>query len=298
GIGPCYTDKAARTGIRFCDLLEGDTFEQKLKRALEEKNEVLTKLYGAEALNFKSVYDEYIEYGNRLKKYVTDTVALIHNEYEAGKKVLFEGAQGALLDLDFGTYPFVTSSHPVSGGVYVGSGINGGMLNNIVGVVKAYCSRVGSGPFVSEINEEIGNEIREKGHEYGVTTGRPRRIGWLDAVALRYSAKINGFTSLAVTRMDTLEGFDKIKMCVGYRLDGKEIDYLPASIKDLERVEPVFKEFDGWENCRSAKTFEDLHENAKIYINELERQTGIEVSLIGVGPERTQCITKNEPWVK
>lgn len=298
GIGPCYTDKTARIGIRFCDLLDEEIFSDKLKAVLADKNEILTKIYGAEPLDYDKVLEEYRGYAKKLEKYVADTTVLIYNEYKEGKKVLFEGAQGALLDIDFGTYPYVTSSHPVSGGVYVGSGIGAGMLDNVVGVVKAYCSRVGEGPFVSEISDEIGNDIREKGHEYGVTTGRPRRIGWLDAVALRYSSRINGFTSLAVTRMDTLEGFDKIKMCVGYELDGKEIDYLPANINTMDRVVPIYKEFDGWENTRGARSFEDLHPNAKKYIEELERQVGIGVSLIGVGPERSQCVRKANPWVK
>lgn len=298
GIGPCYTDKTARIGIRFCDLLDREIFSDKLKAVLADKNEILTKIYGAEPLDYDKVLEEYRGYAKKLEKYVADTTVLIYNEYKEGKKILFEGAQGALLDIDFGTYPYVTSSHPVSGGVYVGSGIGAGMLDNVVGVVKAYCSRVGEGPFVSEILDEIGNDIREKGHEYGVTTGRPRRIGWLDAVALRYSARINGFTSLAVTRMDTLEGFDKIKMCVGYELDGKEIDYLPANINTMDRVVPIYKEFDGWENTRGARSFEDLHSNAKKYIEELEKQVGIGVSLIGVGPERSQCVRKANPWVK
>ena len=298
GIGPCYTDKAARIGIRFCDILDEDIFAEKLRSVLTDKNEILTKIYGVEPLDFDSIYNEYLSYGKQLEGYVTDTTVLIHNEYKNGKKVLFEGAQGALLDIDFGTYPYVTSSHPVSGGVFVGSGIGAGMLDNVVGVVKAYCSRVGEGPFVSEIREQIGRDIREKGHEYGVTTGRPRRIGWLDTVALRYSARINGFTSLAVTRMDTLEGFDKIKMCVGYELDGERIDYLPANIKIMDRVKPVFIELDGWENTRDAGSYEELHPNAKKYIEELEKQVGIGVSLIGVGPERTQCVKKENPWVK
>lgn len=298
GIGPCYTDKAARIGIRFCDLLDKDVFAEKLKAVLADKNEILVKIYGAEPLNYDKILNEYLGYASELRKYVADTTVLIYNEYKEGKKVLFEGAQGALLDIDFGTYPYVTSSHPVSGGVAIGSGISPNMLDNIVGVVKAYCSRVGAGPFVSEIKDDIGNAIREKGHEYGVTTGRPRRIGWLDAVALRYSSRINGFTSLGVTRMDTLEGFDKIKMCVGYELDGKIIDYLPANIKTMEKVTPVYKEFDGWKNTRSAKTYDDLHPNARKYIEELEKQVGVKVSLVGVGPERTECVIKSEPWVK
>lgn len=298
GIGPCYTDKVARIGIRFCDLLDKEVFADKLKRVLAEKNEMLVKLYGAEPLDYQKVLDEYLSYGEQLRRYVTDTTVMVYNEYDSGKKMLFEGAQGALLDIDFGTYPYVTSSHPVSGGVCVGSGLGANMLDNVVGVVKAYCTRVGEGPFISEIHEQVGNDIREKGHEYGVTTGRPRRIGWLDAVALRYSARINGFTNLAVTRMDTLEGFDTIKMCVGYELDGKEIDYLPANLKTMERAVPVYKEFKGWRNTRSAKTYDQLDPNAKEYIEELERQVGVGVSLIGVGPERSECIKKAEPWVK
>lgn len=298
GIGPCYTDKVARIGIRFCDLLDEEVFADKLKRVLAEKNEILTKIYGAQPLDFTKIYQEYVAYGKKLSKHVIDTTQLVYNEYKQGKRVLFEGAQGALLDIDFGTYPYVTSSHPVSGGVSVGSGIGANMLDNIIGVVKAYCTRVGEGPFVSEIHEEVGNQIRESGHEYGVTTGRPRRIGWLDAVALRYSARINGLTSLAITRMDTLEGYNKVKMCVGYEIDGQIIDSLPANLKTMERVVPIFKEFDGWDSTRSAKTYDELHPNAKAYLNELEKQVGVGICLIGVGPERNECVVKAEPWVR
>lgn len=296
GIGPCYTDKTARCGIRVCDLLHEKEFGDKLKDVLEEKNFLITRYYGGEALCYQEILDEYLAYGQQLKGHICDTTSLIYETYAAGKKILFEGAQGALLDIDFGTYPYVTSSHPIAGGVCVGSGIGPTMVDQVLGVVKAYSTRVGKGPFVSELTDDMGDRLREKGGEYGVTTGRPRRIGWLDAEALRYSARINGFTSLGLTRMDTLSGFEKVRMCVGYTLMGKRISRLPASLTELAQVEPVYMDFAGWGDLSQAKTFSDLPDGAKAYILEIEKQLGLPVTLIGIGPERHQCIEKQAAW--
>lgn len=296
GIGPCYTDKYARIGIRMCDLLEPEIFAEKLTSVLSEKNIVIQKVYGGEAMDFDEIYNEYMEYGNLLKSYISDTVAMIQNGYKENKNMLFEGAQGALLDIDYGTYPYVTSSHPISGGVCVGSGIGPNMLDQVVGVVKVYTSRVGKGPFITELFDEVGDSIREKGGEYGTTTGRPRRIGWLDLVALKYSASINGLTSIGLTRMDTLAGVENLKICIGYELDGKEIDYLPASLTEMAKVKPIYKEMKGWKEISGDATFAELPDEAKKYILEIEAQTGLPVSLIGIGPERSQCIMRDELW--
>ena len=293
GIGPCYTDKISRCGIRVCDLLDKNVFKEKLKFNLAEKNIIIEKIYNGEKIDFNEIYNEYLDYAEKIRKYVTDTSLLIYNLNKSGKKLLFEGAQGSLLDIDFGTYPYVTSSHPISGGVTTGVGICPSSVTSVIGVVKAYVTRVGQGPFVTETAPEIGDEIRVKGNEFGVTTGRPRRIGWLDAVVLRYSNRINGFTYLALTRIDTLCGFDKIKMCVAYEYEGKIIDYVPPGINELERITPVYKEFDGWdESVLSAKTYEELPLNAKKYIEEIENQIGIKIALIGVGPNRSQCLKR------
>lgn len=296
GIGPCYTDKYARIGIRMCDLLEPEIFAEKLTSVLSEKNIVIEKVYGGQAMDFDEIFNEYIEYGNQLRNYICDTVAMIQNGYKENKHMLFEGAQGALLDIDYGTYPYVTSSHPISGGVCVGSGIGPNMIDQVVGVVKVYTSRVGKGPFITELFDEVGDNIREKGGEYGTTTGRPRRIGWLDLVALKYSASINGLTSIGLTRMDTLAGVENLKICIGYELDGKEIDYLPASLTEMAKVKPIYKEMKGWKEISGDASFEQLPDEAKEYILEIEAQTGLPVSLIGIGPERSQCIMRAELW--
>lgn len=296
GIGPCYTDKYARIGIRMCDLLEPDVFQEKLIDALDEKNKIIQAVYGGQALDFDTIYNDYLAYGKKLQPYICDTTIEVQNAYESGKKLLFEGAQGSLLDIDFGTYPFVTSSHPIAGGVCVGSGIGPKMVDQVLGVVKAYSSRVGSGPFVTELFDETGNAIREKGGEFGTVTGRPRRIGWLDTVSLRYSAKVNSFTSIGLTRMDTLSGFDTVKICIGYELNGKSIHCLPASLKEMAKVKPIYKEMKGWGDVSGATKFEELPEEAKAYILEIEKQLDLPVHLIGVGPERTQCLKRSSLW--
>jgi adenylosuccinate synthase len=295
GIGPCYTDKHERTGIRMCDLLHPDVFREKLKANVEVKNRVIKEFYGEEELSFQEIYNSYIGYLELIKEYVTDTTVVIYDEVKAGKKVLFEGAQGTLLDIDYGTYPYVTSSHPISGGVCVGAGVGPTAIKSAVGVCKAYTTRVGKGPFPTELLDDMGEFIREKGFEYGTTTGRARRCGWLDLVILKYATRISGLTSVTITKLDTLSNIDKVQVCVGYELDGKIIDYFPASLEDLARCKPVYKEFDGWDDSvQDARSFEELHENAKKYLRFIEEYTGVRISIVSVGPNRVQTMVVNE----
>lgn len=294
GIGPCYTDKHERTGIRVCDLLNSKVFEEKLRTNIEVKNRIITEIYNSEALDFDKVYADYMEFANRIREYVADTSVVLYDSLKAHKRVLFEGAQGTLLDIDYGTYPYVTSSHPVSGGVCVGAGVGPTAITNAVGVCKAYTTRVGKGPFPTELHDEMGDFIREKGFEYGTTTGRPRRCGWLDLVILKFAARISGLTSVAITKLDTLSNIDKVKICTGYELDGKVIDYFPASLEDLERCKPVYVEFDGWDDSvQSARNFDELHENAKKYLRFIEEFTGVNISIVSVGPNRSQTMIIN-----
>ncbi|RKD32091.1 adenylosuccinate synthase [Thermohalobacter berrensis] len=298
GIGPCYRDKVERVGLRMCDIFYKDSFEEKLRKNIREKNQVIEKLYGEKGFDEDTIVAEYMGYLEELKKYVTDTSVLLDSLIREGKKVLFEGAQGTLLDLDFGTYPYLTSSHPISGGVSIGAGISPFSLKNALGVVKAYTTRVGKGPFPTELNNEIGDMIREKGHEYGTTTGRPRRCGWLDIVMLKFAARINGLTSLAVTKLDTLAGFDKLKICTGYKLDGEIIEEFPASLETLARCTPVYEEIDGWkeEEIEGVNSFEELPENAKKYIRRIEELTGVKVDIISIGPRRSETIIRGEAF--
>ena len=294
GIGPCYTDKASRSGLRMCDLLS-DSFAQKLKTVLDQKNEIITKIYGKEPLAFEPMLEAFMGYRERLRPHISDTVSLLHSYHKQGKKLLFEGAQGMLLDIDFGTYPYVTSSHPISGGVSIGTGLPPAALTEVVGVVKSYTTRVGMGPFVTELNDETGETIRKKGHEYGATTGRPRRCGWLDLVIVDFSVRINGITTIALSRMDTLGGFDTVKVCVAYDIDGKVTKDFPASLDDLAKAKPVYKEFEGWSSDIShVRRFEDLPKAAQTYIEFIENETGVKAGMIGVGPERSECILRHE----
>ncbi|MCX7696029.1 MAG: adenylosuccinate synthase [Caloramator sp.] len=295
GIGPCYTDKHERTGIRVCDLLNKEILKEKLELNIAAKNKIIKEIYGGEELNFDEVYLKYVEYGERLRPYVKDTSVILYDAIKANKKVLFEGAQGTLLDIDYGTYPYVTSSHPISGGVCIGAGIGPTMVSNAIGVCKAYTTRVGKGPFPTELFDEMGDYIREKGFEYGTTTGRARRCGWLDLVILKYAVRISGLTSLAITKLDTLAGIDKIKVCVGYELDGNVIDYFPASLDDLERCKPIYREFDGWDSSvEKARTFDELNENAKKYLKFIEEYTDTRISIVSVGPNRSQTMVVNK----
>ena len=292
GIGPAYMDKAARIGIRMCDLLEKDTFAAKLKENLEQKNALFERIYDEKPFEFETLFDEYYEYGQQLKDYVTDTSVLVNDAINAGKNVLFEGAQGVMLDLDHGTYPYVTSSNPIAGGALVGTGVGPQSLVKMVGVCKAYSTRVGEGPFPTELTNKTGDLIREKAHEYGTVTGRPRRIGWFDAVAMRHAKRVSGMNCLSLNLLDIFTGLDKVKICTAYMLDGKQIDYYPASLKELERCEPVYEEFDGWTEDLSAVTeYDQLPINAKKYLKRIEELTGLQLMTISVGPSREQTIT-------
>ncbi|WP_312653198.1 adenylosuccinate synthase [Proteiniclasticum sp.] len=295
GIGPAYTDKVERSGIRVCDLLHPESLKEKITQNLQEKNQYIVKILGGEAIDPELVYEEYLALGERLRPYVKDTSVVLYNEIRKNRKILFEGAQGMLLDIDYGTYPFVTSSNTTAGGVASGSGIGPNSIEKAIGVTKAYTTRVGKGPFPTELEDETGEWIREKGHEYGTTTGRSRRCGWLDLVIVKTSIRVSGLTSLVLTKIDTLAGLEKIKVCVGYRLDGKVIDYVPASLVDLAKCEPIYEEFDGWDNSVSdAKSYEEMPENAKIYIERIEELLEIRCSIISVGPRRDQTFQKND----
>lgn len=293
GIGPAYMDKAERSGIRMCDLMNKDLFIEKVKANIKLKNKIIEKVYGGKGLNADEIIEEYLGYAERLRKYVTDTTVLLYNAIKAGKNVLFEGAQGTLLDLDLGTYPYVTSSHPITGGVCIGAGIGPTMIDECIGVVKAYTTRVGKGPFPTELFDEIGDQIRELGHEYGTTTGRPRRCGWFDAVIVKYAVRTSGLTSIVVNKIDTLSGIDKIKICVGYKKGDEIIREFPPSLEELALCEPIYEEMDGWQgDIGQIRNYKDLPENAKKYIEKIEEICDVKVSMIGVGPGREQNIIK------
>ena len=295
GIGPCYIDKDDRIGIRVCDLIDKEIFAAKLSKVLPFKNLMLERVYDHEPLFIDDILEEYSKYAERLAPYVCDTITLLNDELDAGKKVLFEGAQATMLDIDYGTYPYVTASHPISGGVGVGAGVAPKRIDSVVGVVKAYCTRVGEGPFPTEQLNEIGDKIRECGHEYGTVTGRPRRTGWLDACVVRYAGQLSGIDYMAVTRLDILDSFDEIKMCVGYKLDGKLIREIPASLKVLARVEPVYETFEGWRTPISdIRSYDELPSNAKKYLERMSEVTGIGLGIVSVGPNRDQTIVLKE----
>jgi adenylosuccinate synthase len=295
GIGPCYTDKAERSGIRVCDLMHKNVLKEKLESNLFIKNKIISGILGGEELDFEEIYNQYLEYAERMKPFVKDVSVEIYNKIKEDKNVLFEGAQGMLLDVDYGSYPFVTSSNTIAGGVCIGAGVGPTMITNAIGIGKAYTTRVGKGPFPTELLDEMGEHIRTVGHEYGVTTGRSRRCGWLDLVILKSTARICGLTSFAITKIDTLAGIDKIKVCVGYELDGKVIDYFPASLEDLARCKPVYEEFEGWDDSvAEARSYEELPENAKKYLKRIEEFTDTKISIVSVGPKRSQTIEVTE----
>jgi adenylosuccinate synthase len=295
GIGPVYEDKYARRGIKLSDLVEPDRFLKRLKEVINERNLYISKVLESEPLDTKKIYEEYIEYGRYLKPYIADTSRLLNQYINEDKSILFEGAQGTLLDIDFGTYPFVTSSNTGSGGVTVGSGVSPRIIDHIIGVVKAYTTRVGEGPFPSEEYGDLENKLREEGSEFGATTGRSRRCGWLDIVALNYSVTINGLTALALTKLDVLSRFDTIKLCTGYKYNGEIIDYFPSDLDALVNCEPVYEIFQGW-NCdiSNITNFNELPAQAIDYINKIEEYTGVSVWLISVGPSRERIIEKNK----
>ncbi|USS93430.1 adenylosuccinate synthase [Fructilactobacillus ixorae] len=289
GIGPAYMDKIARVGIRVADLVNPETLKRELQETLRQKNELLTKLYEVAPLDFDSIYAEYKEYGERMKPYVTDTSVLLNEAVTKHQNVLFEGAQGIMLDIDHGTYPYVTSSNPVAGGASVGAGLGPTKVTDVIGVCKAYTSRVGEGPFPTELLNEIGDHIRDTAHEYGTVTKRPRRIGWLDTVGLRHAARVSGLTALAMNCVDVLDELDVIKVCTGYRLNGKIIDYYPANLDELENCEPVYQDLPGWkESTTNCTTFDQLPANAQNYIQTVEKLVQVPIEWYSVGPDREQ----------
>ncbi len=293
GIGPCYVDKYARVGIRIEDLLDPEALRDKLAMVLAEKNRILTRLYDQDPIAFDEIYQEACEWGRQLSPYVADVSLELSEALEEGQTVLLEGAQGTLLDVDHGTYPMVTSSNPASSGGCIGTGIGMGYVDRVIGVAKAYLTRVGSGPFPTEEPGPDGDLIRTRGSEFGAVTGRPRRCGWLDLVALRYAVRVNGLTCLALTKLDILTGFKEIKLCNSYRVDGEVREHFTAAERKLAKAEPIYYSLPGWdEDISKVRTFEDLPANARAYVEHIEKVTGIPVVLIGVGPEREQLILR------
>ncbi|GAB4184856.1 MAG: adenylosuccinate synthase [Calditrichia bacterium] len=291
GIGPAYVDKYNRKGIRIVDLLDKDLFEQKIRENIAEKNKILEKIYGQNPINTDEMVKEYLEYDQLMDPYIKDVSVLINNAIEDGKNILLEGAQGTLLDVDHGTYPYVTSSNPVSGGACIGVGIGPTMIDSVIGVLKAYTTRVGYGPFPTELEGEEGEYFRTVGQEFGATTGRPRRCGWFDAVIARYARRINGITRLAVTKLDVLDQLDEIKICTGYKVDGKEIKEFPADMKILEKIEPIYETHPGWkEDTSHIKSYDELPENAKKYLQRISELTGAKIAIVSVGQARSQTI--------
>ncbi len=291
GIGPCYMDKAERSGIRMCDLINEEIFKKKLNNVLPLKNAIMTKVYGGEEMSAEKIFEEYSAYAKKLSKFVCDTTVLVYDAIKQNKKVLFEGAQATLLDLDMGTYPFVTSSHPVAGGFCIGAGIGPTMIDSCIGVCKSYTTRVGKGPFPTELFDKTGDLIREKGFEFGTVTGRPRRCGWFDAVIMKFSVRVNSLTEIALNKLDTLTGIGDLKICVAYKKNGEVLNDFPASIEELEGCEPIYETFPGFdEDISEIKEFDKLPENAKNYILRIEELLDTKVSIIGVGPGRDQCI--------
>lgn len=297
GIGPCYADKISRCGIRMGDLISPEDFRELLEMNLKEKNELLEKLYGEKPLNLEDVLAEYSEYARRIAPYITDTVTLVNDALEDGQNILFEGAQGTLLDIDHGTYPFVTSSNPTAGGACPGAGVGPTAIDRVIGVTKAYLTRVGEGPFPTELFDEVGQKLGTIGKEFGVTTGRARRCGWFDAVVMRYAVRVNGITSIALTKLDVLDTLETIKICTAYEIDGEVTRNFPLNLKDLAKARPVYEEMPGWMSSTSgARTYEELPEAAQNYICRLEELCGAEASIVAVGPDREQTILRTEMY--
>ena len=291
GIGPAYMDKAARVGIRVADLLDKEIFEERLKINLEEKNRQFTKMFDSVEIKFEDIFEEYYQYGQEIKKYVCDTSVILNDVLDAGKRVLFEGAQGVMLDIDQGTYPFVTSSNPVAGGVTIGSGVGPTKIDKVVGVCKAYTSRVGDGPFPTELFDEIGDNMRKIGYEFGSVTGRPRRCGWIDLVALKYAVMINGVSQLIMMKSDVLDTFETIKLCVAYKIDGKEVEHFPYDLND--GAEPVYVELPGWKTDMTKMQSEDeFPEEFNAYLSFLEEELEVPIKIVSVGPDREQTIIR------
>lgn len=296
GIGPCYMDKASRNGLRMGDLLNLDYLKERLETVLPIKNLEL-KSYGLKEYSFDELFELLISWKNKLEKHIIDTSILINGEIEKDKKILFEGAQGVMLCVEHGTYPYVTSSSPLACSVPLNTGIAPKYIDNVLGITKAYTTRVGEGPFATEINDDIASYIREKGHEYGTVTKRPRRIGWLDLVVLNHAKRTSGITSISLMLLDVLGGLNKIKICTKYQLNGKEIDYIPSNLLDYQNCIPVYEEFDGWkEDITSCKTFDELPINCQKYLNRIMEVTRLPISIISVGPDREQTIVMKDVW--
>lgn len=296
GIGPCYEDKIARIGIRMVDLLNPEVLEEKIRKNLKIKNSLFEKYFEKPTLEFDEIYKEFLELGEKLKDRIVDTEVELNQAIHDGKNILFEGAQAAMLDIDFGTYPYVTSSSPTTGGVCTGAGVPPTSLQNLIGVAKAYTTRVGEGPFPTELNNELGEKIRQIGFEFGATTGRPRRTGWLDLVSLKHATMINGINNLVITKLDVLSGIPTIKIATKYKTeDGKIIDYFTSSTTKLYKYEPIYEELEGWtEDITKVRSYDELPQNAKKYIEFIESYLGINVYLVSVGPERSQNIIRKE----
>jgi adenylosuccinate synthase len=297
GIGPAYEDKASRMGIRAGDLLRPDWLRKRIASAIEEKNFLIEKRFNKPPLQLDQLVEQYLDYGAQLASHITETTSIIHSRIASGSNVLFEGAQGTLLDIDHGTYPFVTSSNVVAGNACSGSGVGPSSIESVWGVVKAYTTRVGEGGFPTELNNELGEELRHKGGEYGATTGRPRRCGWLDMVIVNHSVRLNGLTGLALTKMDVLTGVSPIKIATGYEIDGKLTDRVPSNIEDLGRVIPIYREVKGWsEPLDECRSFDDLPKNARDFVETVEHLSGIPVTLVSVGPGREQSMLRKPPF--
>lgn len=297
GIGPAYVDKAQRIGIRMADLLEKETFERRLKENIEYKNAYFKGMFNETCPTFDEIFDEYYAAGQRLKDYVTDTAKILDDANVADEKVLFEGAQGVMLDIDHGTYPFVTSSNPVAGNVTVGTGVGPTSVSKVIGVCKSYTSRVGDGPFPTELFDEDGHHIREVGREYGTTTGRPRRVGWFDSVVLRHSRRVSGITDLSINSIDVLTGLDTVKICTAYELDGEKITEYPANLDQLRRCKPIFEELPGWtEDITGCRSLDELPENARNYLERISELCGVHIPIFSVGPDREQTNLLEQLW--
>ena len=297
GIGPAYVDKAQRIGIRMADLLEKETFERRLKENIEYKNAYFKGMFNETCPTFDEIFDEYYAAGQRLKDYVTDTAKILDDANVVDEKVLFEGAQGVMLDIDHGTYPFVTSSNPVAGNVTVGTGVGPTSVSKVIGVCKSYTSRVGDGPFPTELFDEDGHHIREVGREYGTTTGRPRRVGWFDSVVLRHSRRVSGITDLSINSIDVLTGLDTVKICTAYELDGEKITEYPANLDQLRRCKPIFEELPGWtEDITGCRSLDELPKNARNYLERISELCGVHISIFSVGPDREQTNLLEQLW--